>query len=386
MFFFTLAAKILVTTGSATTSEILYVYMKTGKVSFVISKPVKRFPNGNCIGAFGGICEGRIIVGFEKNVFEYLYKEDEWRQVQKEQDVQHDRTGAKCCSIGDGLLVVSPNLKNNAELVRFTKGDQEVNSRISLTSESISHVLHSECKSHISDDNKSAATTKYSSKETSATNTRLGVQSRDSLRPQTLCVTPLPVKIRSCVLTNIGNNQVLLIECNSQLKSKAPQCFIGSLVQMDSSTEKHPIDSVMWSSSLSPDMIRPSNDWPDVSIVSSMNRRYDYIIFKMGRCVYITGGFSATDRPLLSCVYYDLVLKSWYTCKYSMPYHMCGASVVVSADETFAIITGGKKVPGEPKERCSDEIILFTEDDGFQVLRNCSLMRKRSSHVSILLP
>ena len=87
------------TTGTATTSEILYVYMKEDRVSFVISKQVKRFPNGNSIGAFGGICEGRVIVGFEKNVLKYLYKEDAWIQVQKDHDVLHDRIGAKCFSI-----------------------------------------------------------------------------------------------------------------------------------------------------------------------------------------------------------------------------------------------------------------------------------------------
>ena len=361
-------------------------------MSFFISKQVKRFPNGNCApngnnGAFGGICEGRIIVGFEKEVFEYLYKEDEWRQVQKDKDVQHDRTNARCCSLGDGLLVVSPSLKNNAELVRFTKDDKKVNTEISPTPECLTHMLNSECKSPTSEDNnKTAFMINHQPKETSAINTSRGGQSRQNLCPQTLCVTPLPVKIESCVLTSIGSNEVLLIECSSQIKSKAPQCFIGSLIQMYSSVEEQPVDSVMWSPSLSPDMIRPSNDWPDVSIVSSMNRRYDYIIFKMGRCVYITGGFSARDRPLLSCVYYDLVLKSWYTCKYSLPYHLCGASVVVSTDETFAIITGGKRDPGEPKERCSDTIMLFTEDDGFQVSPNCSLMRKRSWHVSILIP
>ena len=359
--------------------------MKDDRVSFVISKQVKRFPNGNCIGAFGGICEERVIVGFEKNVFEYLYKEDAWRQVQKDHDVQLDRIGAKCCSIGNGLLVVYPNLKNHAELIRFNKDDKQFNAQAYPASKGITDVLQCEGKSPLSEKSKTAAMANPSSNESSGTNTKQD-PSRENLCPQTQCTTPLPVKIKSCVLTTLGNNDVLLIECNSQVKYKAPQCFIGSLIQMIDSIHLKQIDSVRWNSILIPDLIRPSNDWPDVRIVSSMNRRYDYIIFKMGTCVYITGGFSSTDRPLVSCVYFDLVLKSWFTFKYSLPYHLCGSSVVVSKDERFAIITGGKKDHGEPQETCSDEIILFTEDDGFRVLRNSSLMRKRSSHVSILLP
>ena len=342
---------------------------------------MKRFPNGNCIGAFGGMCEGRVIVGFEKNVFEYLYKEDAWRQVQKDHDVLHDRIGAKCCSIGDGLLVVCPNLNTHAELIRFTKDDKQFNAYAYPASKGVTDVLQSEGTCPTSEKSKTAAIGNPSCNESNGTNTRQDT-SKENLCPQTACITKLPVKIKSCVLTSLGNDDVLLIECNSQNKSKVHQCFIGSLVEMIDGIP----DSVTWNSSMSPDMIRPSNDWPDVRVVSSMNRRYDYIIFKMGTCVYITGGFSATNRPLVSCVYFDLVLKNWFTYKYILPYHLCESSVVVSKDERYAIIIGGKKDSEGPEERCSDELILFTEDDGFRELRNSSLMRKRSSHVSILLP
>ena len=117
--FIFLVMKILLTTGSSSTSEIVSVYARNGNVSFCLSKPAKRFPNGNCVGAFGGLCQGRMIIGFEKNVYEYMIEPDEWRQIQKERDVKCDRTFASCCSMEDYLLAIAPGLENRCELMHF---------------------------------------------------------------------------------------------------------------------------------------------------------------------------------------------------------------------------------------------------------------------------
>ena len=61
------------------------------------------------------------------------------------------------------------------------------------------------------------------------------------------------------------------------------------------------------------------------------------------------------------------------------------ASVIVNDDETFAVITGGKKWDG-PHEHSSEGIIIFTEDDGFQDFKTCKLQYSRVEHLSIKVP
>ena len=62
-----------------------------------------------------------------------------------------------------------------------------------------------------------------------------------------------------------------------------------------------------------------------------------------------------------------------------MPYSLKYASVIVTADETFAMITGGLK--GD--DTVSDKIISFTSDEGFELLQTLSLRYQRSNHASI---
>ena len=121
-------------------------------------------------------------------------------------------------------------------------------------------------------------------------------------------------------------------------------------------------------------------------MVSSIRQRYDYVIFKMQQYIFVTGGFNANSQSLTSCVYFDLVLKNWFTFNHSLPYALANASVVVSKDETFAIITGGRVNPDSPEEKYSDDVILFTQDSGFHVLEISKSITKRAFHVSIALP
>ena len=401
-----LAAKILITTGSSTTSEILYIYKRNKDqiLSFSKSKPAKRFPNGNCVGAFGGICDGRIVVGFEKDVFEYEEGKDEWRQIQKEKDVQYDRISAQCCTLNQMLLIVSPKLGKRAELMKFEK-PQKFENNILESGEGVTPSSLFQGTLSDVDTNKTISPSKQHHSN----------QSQEFLSPQNVCSTLLPVSVQSCTLTHLGKNQVMLIECKrQQLKAEKFNlcdsissseyltketttlgCFFGTLVDIKGDEESQISNNknLIWhyskefyQNALRQNNLGPSQILPDIYSVSSMQRRYDYIIFKMMNSVYVTGGFSATDRPLLSCVYFDLVLMSWFTSSHSLPYHLSNASVVVASDELFAVITGGKKDPGGPEEQCSNEIIVFTENDGFKVLKNSNLLAKRSSHVSIMIP
>ena len=178
-------------------------------------------------------------------------------------------------------------------------------------------------------------------------------------------------------------------------KTKSSVVCIGTMVTDQSDERKqNPVD-VIWGNAAefkSKTLYQTLQNWdeteerlPDIYSVSSMQRRYDYIVFKMQNSVYVTGGFSAMERPLKSCIYFDLTLMNWFTSSHSLPYYLSNASVVVDKEEKFAVITGGKKHPGEANEDYSDDIIIFTENDGFQVLKNSSLLSRRSSHVSVML-
>ena len=384
---FILACKILITTGSKTTSEIVFVHKRRAdqQISFAKCKPAKRFPNGNCVGAFGGVCNEKHIVGFDKDLFEYHVDKDEWTQIQNEKDVKYDRLSAQCCTLAQSLLIVSPQLGNRAELMRaHGPRDKGTNSLIVDNAIDVSSSSHN--FSVDIETNKSGISTQAHSSNHLA-----------KLPPQTFCSTLLPVTIQNSTLTSIGNNQVMLIECHPQnrtsttldkdlklvkktAKTKSPVVCIGTMVTDQNDEGKQNLVDVIWGNTAEFKSL-----FINIYSVSSMQRRYDYIVFKMQNSVYVTGGFSAMERPLKSCIYFDLTLMNWFTSSHSLPYYLSNASVVVDKEEKFAVITGGKKHPGEANEDSSDDIIIFTENDGFQVLKNSILLCKRSSHVSVML-
>ena len=104
-----------------------------------------------------------------------------------------------------------------------------------------------------------------------------------------------------------------------------------------------------------------------------------HITFKMKDNVYVAGGFDNEFEGLSTCEQFNLLECKWVNCKHSLPYALNSASVVVSADETFAVITGG--ITGE---QFSSRVIIFTEDTGFELMAT-HLLNKRAGHLSMLL-
>ena len=118
------------------------------------------------------------------------------------------------------------------------------------------------------------------------------------------------------------------------------------------------------------------------------NARREHITFKMKENLYVVGGYGRylldislhyRDNILSSCERFDMVKNKWFTCQHSLPYPLCDASVIVSDDETFAVITGGRK----ENHKLSDGCITFTEDGGFKHSKTYSLLSPRWRHVSI---
>ena len=122
--------------------------------------------------------------------------------------------------------------------------------------------------------------------------------------------------------------------------------------------------------------------------LESMNkRRYYHLTFIMHGNIYVAGGSEGEnahqENVLSSCERYDLSEEKWFDCQHSLPYPLWRASVVVCADESFALITGGLS---ETEQLRSDGIIIFTEGQGFRYLNNSLLRISRVQHTSVQLP
>ena len=115
--------------------------------------------------------------------------------------------------------------------------------------------------------------------------------------------------------------------------------------------------------------------WKEVE--SMAEARLRHIVFKMQDSIYVAGGYG--NRTLRCCERYDLNENKWSRCRHVLPYPLRYASAIVSEDETFAVITGGKT----GNDKCSSGIIIFTENEGFTTSYNSFLRNKRFHHVSL---
>ena len=79
-------------------------------------------------------------------------------------------------------------------------------------------------------------------------------------------------------------------------------------------------------------------EWRETNSMSQP--RAKHIAFKMGNNVYVAGGHNG-KQFLNCCEVYDPLNQYWHPSPHSLPFPLYGASVTVSNDETFAVITGG---------------------------------------------
>ena len=172
---------------------------------------------------------------------------------------------------------------------------------------------------------------------------------------QKFCPTSLPIDVRYHTLTKIGDDSVLMIGgvLDNIITNRV---FLGTLINRHMGYK-----DVIWE-----------------ELMGMSYSRFRHIAFKMKNQVYVFGGMLQLHSNLTTCERYDLSEKRWYNCHYTLPYALSYASVVVDDDETVAIIIGGKK------ENCaSDNVILFTEKDGFNICNKFKLKSERFHHISI---
>lgn len=115
------------------------------------------------------------------------------------------------------------------------------------------------------------------------------------------------------------------------------------------------------------------------------NPRRDHITFKIKGNMYVAGGIGREGNILAGCEQFTSNKKEWLHCRYALPYTLCRASVVTSADETFAVIAGGTRIryPSAYREEWyySNGIIIFTEEGGFQPMAYSRLLREKGCHL-----
>ena len=101
------------------TSEILLVFKKQDKITAAFPQLSTGFPMGHLEGIFGGLCGGKLLVGYGKDVYERVVAEDKWEHIQTECDVECDRSGAKGCILSNMILLCGGELKTKVELLRI---------------------------------------------------------------------------------------------------------------------------------------------------------------------------------------------------------------------------------------------------------------------------
>ena len=112
-------------------------------------------------------------------------------------------------------------------------------------------------------------------------------------------------------------------------------------------------------------------------IVESMKTiRTDCIAFKLKDHVYVTGGGPScagrrTDTDLI-CDRFDLNENKWVNCHHTSPYTFFewSTSVVVSADESFAVIIASWFYTETDIGQITgfENVMIFTEEKGFQLI------------------
>ena len=342
-----------------TPSEIIIVFKKRKKISSISSKLATEFPCGNCNErlitdvfhrTFGGkLSNGKLFschtfmdgVVYD-NFFEYKIDDDEfihvpWKTVFAKRwhtwrayygcvlDDVILAYGTSSAYVEDALMGQRPPNKTKAKLLHFEEEKTNLIQKLNFLS------------------------------------TKKPVE----YLCQVLCPTPLPSGVPlGHAIVHIGNNKVLLTG-GGVVGRISNRVFLGELTENGT--------DVIWR-----------------QLESMKCARTHHIIFKMHQNVYVAGGRSELpaassycdkQMALVNCERYDLNENKWHECSHYMPDSLALASVVVSVDETFAVITGGLK----KDDSVSDAIIIFTPDEGFVLLEKSSMLYQRSNHASIII-
>lgn len=357
-------ASILVTGGNygfwpLPNAELITVFRRRGRVSSTYTKLSKEFPISGLERSFCGILDGNMLVGYGKDVYKYEVKEHEWLHIQGHKIFNHERRGAQGCTINNKYLLCGGALRNRVEIV--TLEDRSLN-RGSASHSSYLSTAKEKIKSYFS----STSDTPNIKLKSLFLHNKFPVKFPFSKLQKVL---PNFGQYSGHTITNIGNNRVMVVASfvtDKTCLSLSNRVFHGEFTENEKRVT-----------------------WKEVECMK--NARFGHIAFKMKDNVYVAGGNGADLKLLSSCERYDIKENKWFDSQHSLPYPISGASVSVSADERFSVITGGasQRSGGEQENVsfCSEDgILFFTEKHGFYSLPNTHLQYKREGHVSLRIP
>ena len=402
-------------TAEHNAEEQLLVFQRIRQNKFsVVSKLSKLCPLSYEPLVFGGVLGGRILVGCKTDNKMYQYKpdDDEWKAVPVDEDnkliqnynKQSRRENINGCAVNDNLyLFYEYSPRYDVELLQFKNSDTDLIFKVNKSSSSeFSKGIESSC----------------SSIENMA---KIDNQLTDDETMDCTEMSNLPILERNVVnfkinfphisrpsIINIGNNQVLLLggeyihEEDGYLDSRPSELvYIWELTNEGKSVRIKKIENMKKSRQNAIVFKIKNNVYVTGGIGGDMGRTH--LHGAVGYRVHGTSGNHLYDQRILSCTErFDLTENKWYPCEYSLPKPLHSASVAVSANESFALITGGVSsyqkmtaVPQNENQSTSspsslhkqlitecDRIIAFDEDNGFQLLES-KLHYPRSNHVSI---
>ena len=402
-------------TAEHNAEEQLLVFQRIRQNKFsVVSKLSKLCPLSYEPMVFGGVLGGRILVGCKTDNKMYQYKpdDDEWKPVPVDEDdkliqnynKQSRRENINGCAVNDNLyLFYEYSPRYDVELLQFKKS--ETNLIFKVNKSSSPDVLNGN-KGFSSD---------------SAYNTKDNIGSTGTEPMDCTEMSNLPILERNVVnfkinfphisrpsIINIGNNQLLLLggeyihEEDGYLDSRPSELvFLWELTNEGKSVKMKKLENMKKSRQNAIVFKIKNNVYITGGIGGDMGRTH--LHGTVGYRVHGTSGNHLYDQRLLSCTErFDLTDNKWYPCQYSLPKPLHSASVAVSANESFALITGGVSsyqkmttVPQNNNQSNSspsslqkqlitecDRIIAFDEENGFQLLES-KLHYPRSNHVSI---
>lgn len=332
------------------TSEIVFLFKRGHNVTSSFSRAAAPFLTDPHLKSslsarqrFGAVLQGKILIVQNTGVFEYKVNEDAWERLTRQYNFfssiqlnTYVSFALQGCAINGVQLLCSGDTSQGVELLQFSDSDLENAPRSDYLSstKSISH---------------------------------------------TPCPSPLPLKWHyhfsnhECVtnVTNIGDGKVMAVggHVMSVHYIASKEVYQGELTENKK--------DVIWK------QLEPMKE-----------PRCNHITFKMKDSVYVAGGSAyslklGNSNFLSSCERFSLKENRWFDCQHSLPYPLSRASVSVGADESYAVITGGRSyrnIDDYDDELMVNKIVIFTEEKGFQCLGgDSSLLFARADHVSITL-
>ena len=401
-------------TAEHNAEEQLLVFQRIRQNKFsVVSKLSKLCPLSYEPLVFGGVLGGRILVGCKTDNKMYQYKpdDDEWKAVPVDEDnkliqnynKQSRRENINGCAVNDNLyLFYEYSPRYDVELLQFKNSDTDLIFKVNKSSSEFRNRIENSC-SRI--ENKANTDNNLTDDETMDCTemSNLPILERNVVNFKT----NFPHISRPSII-NIGNNQVLLLggeyihEEDGYLDSRPSELvYIWELTNEGKSVRMKKIENMKKSRQNAIVFKIKNNVYVTGGIGGDMGRTH--LHGTVGYRVHGTSGNHLYDQRILSCTErFDLTENKWYPCEYSLPKPLHSASVAVSANESFALITGGvssyQKMTAVPQSKNQstsspsslqkqlitecDRIIAFDEDNGFQLLES-KLHYPRSNHVSI---